>query len=173
MLAKRFFYVSLGTIALACISPRAAEADAATVTQAYFDGELISVKIKPIPEGAAASLVSHNASVEEFFDGARWLCVGNGNVWACFLDRVAPVLKSIPQNLLLRARQIFWMPGRTPRDLTSWNQIEEAVASGDILLTEERGIYRATILRDHDSESVAGKSAAETGTWGQVKSLFR
>ncbi len=172
-MSRRFFYVSLGILALPALWPVAAEAAPPAATEAYLDGALISVRFRLIPEGAAASLASRGAELDDFFDGAIWLCVAgpDSNEFACFLDHTTPVLKSAPKNSLLQARQIFWMPGRTPRDLKSWDQIEEAVASGDILLTEERGIYRSTILRDHDA--VAGKSTAETATWGQVKSIFR
>ena len=172
-MAQRLIMASLGVLILGALST--AEADPLTTTKAYLDGALISIKIRPIPEGAAASLVSRDAELGDFFDGAIWLCAASqdSNEFACFLEHTTPVLKSAPKNSLLQAHEIFWMPGRTPRDLKAWDQIEEAVAFGDIILTEEQAVYRINSQRGSEEASVEGKAATETVTWGRVKSTFR
>jgi hypothetical protein len=176
-MARRSLRIALGFLSLVVswASTESVFGEPSSATQAYLDGVLVSVNLRRMPDAATASLASRSVPLDEFFDGAVWICVlgEDSNEVACFLDHATPVLRSTPRNPLVRAREIFWLPGRTVRELTSWAEIEEAVASGDIILTGDRGIYRVAGLRGGDAAAVRGKWSGEEATWGRIKVILR
>ncbi len=157
---------------------------------AYYNGELVTVDLKPMPENATSTLTTHHEALGTFFSGAPWACSVTGNVGVCFLSEVTPVIESNDGPPIYQAVEIFY-PGSSPQPhFTHYSEIEAAAASGGIHVFPRPTLYRISV-RGSTGDGVAvslekatelpprahgvsiGSAQAHTEvSWGSVKAIF-
>jgi len=144
-------------------------ADPSFTADVFLDGELLTAHLKKMPEGATAALLG-DESVGRFFVGMSWECFISPPFGVCFQHPTIPVVASRDDHALLQSFEIFFW-GQPWRPFVSWDEIEEAVASGEIDLVAKDEIYKITIPEGNRPSS--GKMAESELSWGGVKALFR
>lgn len=151
---------------------------------AYFEGNLVTVRLERLPEHAARGALDRNDQIGVFFDGLVGVCYpapDSGAVFEyCLFSWVTPVLASIEGNPLCRPVEIFVDPDLPEQEFTTYSDIEAAAQRGDIQITPLQAVYRCSVgrvpnaKRDRPSAvEPARKTAAETTSWGTIKGLFR
>jgi hypothetical protein len=113
------------------------ENGAAGQMPAYYDGELFTVNMKEMPN--SDPLIEHNKSINEIY------ATNDLDEEQDFI----PVIDAIPGeefNPLWLQILIVYSPGVTPFQLTSEEEIDEAVAEGLITLCETDEVYRCSVV---------------------------
>ncbi len=126
----------------ACLAPTgvtlaASMNGAAGQMPAYYEGDLFTVNMKEMPN--SDPLIEHNKSVNEIYATND-------------LDEeqeFAPVIDAIPGedfNPLWIQILIVFNEGVTPHQFVSEDEIDAAVASGEITLNETDEVYRCSVV---------------------------
>jgi hypothetical protein len=108
---------------------------------AFYDDELFTVNMKELSASAAASLIAHNASINEIY------ATNDLDDPQDFFS----VIDAIPGdgfNPLWRQILIVFNPGFTPHQFTSDDEVEAAAAgpNPEITLIETDEIYRCSVV---------------------------
>ena len=106
---------------------------------AYYDATLFTVNMKEMPGNATQALIAHNGSINEIYvsddldDPQTFIPVidaiqgdGFNPLWVQFL--------------------IVFTSGHTPHQLFSDTEVDAAVASGEITLTNTGEVYRCAVV---------------------------
>jgi len=107
---------------------------------AYYDAELFTIQFVEFSEKAAESLLEHNKSINLIFVSDESLPGG-----APFVA----VIDSVPGdefNPLWLEVEIEFTTGHTPRQLFSDDEVEDAVASGEIMLEATDEVYWCPVV---------------------------
>jgi hypothetical protein len=108
---------------------------------AYYDGQLFTVNMTEMPDGASASLIPKNASINEIY------ATNDLDEEQDFI----PVIDAIQGdgfNPLWRQILIVFNPGFTPHQFVSDEQVEAAAAgpNPEITLMETDEVYRCSVV---------------------------
>jgi len=136
---------------------------------AYYEGALVEINLKYMP---VSSWDSHSApDLPSFYDGSLCFCTfGPDSVGfcACLLD--PPVLHLLDEGPLYRAFGLMINPDGPPFGaLTSFSQVEDAIASGAVSVLSWSGVYRLTV----QGPKKTNETAVEATSWGRLKAIYR
>ena len=109
------------------------------VMPAIYDGESFLINFFEL-ENAAESLIDHNASINVIYMSEDLL--PGGEMFVAVLDAI----QGDGFNPLWLEAEIEFTPGHTPRQLMSDDEIDDAVASGEITLTFTDEVYRCAVI---------------------------
>jgi hypothetical protein len=118
----------------------ASSAGRAGVMPALYDGDLFTINFFELSEKAAESLIEHNASINVIFTSEDLL--PGGGMFVAVLDAI----QGDGFNPLWLEVEIEFTPGHTPRQLMSDEDIEDALAAGEITLTATDEVYRCSVI---------------------------
>ena len=107
---------------------------------AYYDGELFTINFMELSDEAAQALLAHNRSLNLIFMSDAGLPGGEPFV------SVIDAIQGDGFNPLWQEVQISFTPGHTPRQLTSDDEIGDAVANGEIALSLTDEVYRCSVI---------------------------
>jgi hypothetical protein len=110
------------------------------VMPAIYDGELFTINFFELSEKAADSLIDHNASINVIYMSEDLL--PGGEMFVAVLDAI----QGDGFNPLWLEAEIEFTPGHTPRQLMSDDEIDDAVASGEITLIFTDEVYRCAVI---------------------------
>ena len=109
------------------------------IMPAIYDGESFLINFFEL-ENAAESLIDHNASINVIYMSEDLL--PGGEMFVAVLDAI----QGDGFNPLWLEAEIEFTPGHTPRQLMSDDEIDDAVASGEITLTFTDEVYRCAVI---------------------------
>jgi len=109
------------------------------VMPAIYDGESFLINFFEL-ENAAESLIDHNASINVIYMSEDLL--PGGEMFVAVLDAI----QGDGFNPLWLEAEIEFTPGHTPRQLMSDDEIDDAVARGEITLTFTDEVYRCAVI---------------------------
>lgn len=134
----------LGSMALVLAftaNSRAGSANgSASEISAYYDGDLFNIHFVEFPPAAEKSLLQHNKSLNFIFQSDPGL---PGD------EPFVSVIDAVPGdgfNPIWEEVQITFMPGHTPRQLFSDDEIIDAAANGEIALTFTGEVYWCPVV---------------------------
>ena len=110
------------------------------IMPAIYDGESFLINFFELSEQAADSLIDHNASINVIYMSEDLL--PGGEMFVAVLDAI----QGDGFNPLWLEAEIEFTPGHTPRQLMSDDEIDDAVASGEITLTFTDEVYRCAVI---------------------------
>ena len=130
----------------ATLQPQGNEQSSITARQmpmpAYYDATLFTVNMKQMPGNATQALIAHNGSINEIYASND-------------LDEpqtFVPVINAIQGdgfNPLWVQFLIVFNAGNTPHQFFSDTEVDAAVASGEITLTNTGEVYRCSVIGHH------------------------
>ncbi|SRR5258706_8969346 len=133
---------SLAILAVSCCFAAfgASENGSAGDMPAYYDGELFTINFKELPSGGESANLQHNGSINFIFmsDGG----LPGGEPFVSVLDAI----QGDGFNPLWEEVQITFTPGHTPFQLTSDNDIADALDAGIISLQVTGELYRCSVV---------------------------
>jgi len=109
------------------------------IMPAIYDGESFLINFFEL-ENAAESLIDHNASINVIYMSEDLL--PGGEMFVAVLDAI----QGDGFNPLWVEAEIEFTAGHTPRQLMSDDEIDDAVASGEITLTFTDEVYRCAVI---------------------------
>jgi hypothetical protein len=107
---------------------------------AYYDGELFTILFVEFPPAAEQALLQHNSSLNFIYQSDAGLPGG---------EPFISVIDAVPGdgfNPVWEEVQITFTPGHTPRQLFSDDEVEEALAAGEITLTLTGEVYWCPVV---------------------------
>ena len=107
---------------------------------AIYDGQLLTINLKEISDAAAGSLVANNASINTIYVSDDLL--PDGSHFVAVLDAI----QGDGFNPLWLEVEIEFTAGHTPRQLQSDDEINDAVANGEITISSEGEVYRCSVI---------------------------
>jgi hypothetical protein len=135
----RFTLIIVALNLMAGLASADSSAGRAGTMPAIYDGQLFTVNFFEL-EGASESLIDHNASINVIYTSEDLL--PGGHMFVAVLDAI----QGDGFNPLWLEAEIEFTPGHTPRQLMSDDEIEAAVASGEITLTFTDEVYRCSVI---------------------------
>src|SRR5215510_14978388 len=137
---KNQLLVFIGAIALSVVSAQAASSKgSASVIPAYYDHVVFNIQFVEFSAAAEQSLLQHNKSLNFIYQSDPGLPDGP------FIS----VIDAIPGdgfNPIWEEVQITFTDGHTPRQLFSDDEIDDAVASGEITLMHTGEVYWCPVV---------------------------
>ena len=118
----------------------ASENGRAGVMPAFYDDELFTINFKELPGNAEEALIEHNGSINMIFMSDEGL--PGGQPFISVLDAI----QGDGFNPLWLEVQVHFLPGHTPRQLTSDTEIFDALAAGEIRLEATDEVYRCSVI---------------------------
>jgi hypothetical protein len=118
----------------------ASENGRAGVMPAFYDDELFTINFKEQPDNAEEALLAHNGSINVIFMSDEGL--PGGQPFVSVLDAI----QGDGFNPLWLEIQVHFLPGSTPRQLTSDTEIFEALAAREIRLEATDEVYRCSVV---------------------------
>lgn len=138
---KRHFFTLLLVGALAgSVSHAASLNGRAGAMPTYYDGQLFSINFKELPDGAAAKLLRHNKSINVIyvFDDP----LPDGGMFVSVIDAI----QGDGFNPLWLEVEIEFTSGHAPHQFFSDEEIDDALAAGEITLDSEGEVYRCSVI---------------------------
>ena len=136
----RFTSIVLALNLMAGVVSAASSAGRSGSMPAIYDGELFTINLFELSEGAAESLLQHNTSINVIYTSEDLL--PGGEMFVAVLDAI----QGDGFNPLWLEVEIEFTPGHTPRQLMSDDEIDEAAANGEITLTATDEVYRCSVI---------------------------
>jgi hypothetical protein len=135
----RFALIVITLNLMASLAWAANSAGRGGVMPAIYDGQLFTINFFEL-EGSAESLIAHNTSINVIYTSEDLL--PGGEMFVAVLDAI----QGDGFNPLWVEAEIEFTPGHTPRQLMSDDEIEAAVASGEIIVTFTDEVYRCSVI---------------------------
>ena len=118
----------------------ASENGRAGVMPAFYDDELFTINFKELPGNAEEALIEHNGSINMIFMSDEGL--PGGRPFVSVLDAI----QGDGFNPLWLEVQVHFLPGHTPRQLTSDTEIFDALSAREIRLEATDEVYRCSVI---------------------------
>jgi len=136
----RFFATLALSTLTASLVYAASENGRAGVMPALYDGQQFTINFKELSDTAAESLLAHNGSINVIYMSDEGL--PNNQPFISVIDAI----QGDGFNPLWVEVQIHFTAGNTPFQLTSDDQINEALAAGIITLEGTGEVYRCSVI---------------------------
>ena len=110
---------------------------------AYYDDALFTINFKELPSGGEAANLARNGSINTIYmcDACEGALPG-GTSFVSVLDAI----QGDGFNPLWQEVQITFNEGVAPRQLTSDDEVADAVSAGDITLAPTTEVYRCAVV---------------------------
>jgi hypothetical protein len=108
---------------------------------AIYDGQQFTINLMEIPDDAAESLLANNQSINVIYESDALIGPDNTPFIA-----VLDAIQGDGFNPLWLEVEIEFTAGHPPRQLQSDDEIEEAVANGEITLSSDGEVYRCSVI---------------------------
>jgi hypothetical protein len=138
---QRLFAILLfGALATSFVSAGGNPNGRAGTMPTYYDGQLFTINFKEESDDAAAKLLAQNKSINVIyvFDDP----LPDGSMFVSVIDAI----QSDGFNPLWVEVEIEFTAGHTPHQFFSDEEIDDAVASGEITLDSEGEVYRCSVI---------------------------
>jgi hypothetical protein len=104
---------------------------------AYYDGKLFTINFTELPSGGEKAVEAKNKSINIIYQ-----CDSCGFSFVSVLDAI----QGDGFNALWEEWQINFVPGNTPHQFLSDNEVLTAYANGEITLTDTDEVYVCAVL---------------------------
>jgi hypothetical protein len=126
---------------LAATSPQRTTNGAAGQMPAFYDGDMVTVNMKEMPDGASASLIAKNSSINKIYASND---LDDEQDFISVIDAI----QGEGFNPLWHQILIVFNPGFTPHQFVSAEEVEAAAAGAnpEITLVETDEVYRCSVV---------------------------
>jgi hypothetical protein len=107
---------------------------------AYYDGQLFTINFKELPSGGEQSNLAHNQSINVIYMCDQ--CEAEGFDFVSVIDAI----QGDGFNPLWQEVQVVFNTGFPPRQLTSDDDIADAVAAQEVTLEPTDEVYRCSVV---------------------------
>jgi hypothetical protein len=108
---------------------------------AFYDGQLLTINFKELPSGGEAAVLAHNKSINTIY-----MCDACEDELPGGFVSVIDAIQGDGFNPLWQEVQITFNDGVAPRQLTSDDEVADAVSAGDITLAPTTEVYRCAVV---------------------------